>query len=109
MLDNYLNKIIKSFARTGKIPHLNIHLTGEELKDGSAIYECDTRSNSKDVDSCWIGFKVAVPPEDYSTSPQPIDAQAGTLNGSLSEEAVIICRVAYRIFEAYKAALKNVK
>ena len=104
MDDRLIVEAAASLRRVNKIPTLNLHLPSETLKDGRVVFLCD---NKGDQYLPWINFYVFLEVSDFSPNQQRIDIDA-KITKVQDLEQLIMMRIAYRIWNAFKDARQRV-
>ena len=86
---------------------LNVRDIVESKIDNCIYLTCDTDDGKASSVAPYLVFKAIIPFDDLSSSPQSIDGVAKISQGMANADKILL-RIAYRIFRAYKDAVKHI-
>lgn len=86
---------------------LNVRDIVESKVDNCIYLTCDTDDGKASSVTPYLVFKAIIPFDDLSSLPQSIDGVANIHQGMPAADKILL-RIAYRIFRAYRDAIKQI-
>ena len=108
-MKDYYDLITNAVAllRKNQKKSFNVRSISENTKEDYLFLVCDTDDGIVTSENAFIVFKVKIPFSDFSSTRIPLDDEAGVPNQDNYGDNAHLVRISYRIFKAYKAAVKK--